>query len=160
MSLVVSDTTPLNYLILIGHVDVLPRLFGKLLVPPAVIHEMRHPKAPAAVAVWAANLPEWIEVKAPHTDLQLGVGAGEDEAISLAVELGDAAILMDDKKARVVAEGRGLLTIGTIAILDLADEAGLLDFELAISRLQSTTFHVEDALLKPVLAKVSARKRR
>ena len=35
MSLVVSDTTPLNYLILIGHIDVLPRLFGKLLVPPA-----------------------------------------------------------------------------------------------------------------------------
>ena len=159
MSPVVSDTSPLNYLILIGHIDVLPRLFGKLLVPPAVIHEMRHPKAPEAVAVWAANLPEWIEVKAPHTDLHLGVGAGEDEAISLAVELGDAAILMDDKKARAVAEGRGLLPIGTIAILDLADEAGLLDFGPAISRLQATTFHVEDSLLRPVLAKVSARKR-
>ena len=80
MSLVVSDTTPLNYLILIGHVDVLPRLFGKLLVPPTVIHEMRHPKAPAAVARWAARLPAWIEVKAPQTDLHLGRGAGaEDE---------------------------------------------------------------------------------
>ena len=101
----------------------------------------------------------WIEVKAPQTDLHLGLGAGEDEAISLAVELRDAALLMDDRKARVAAEGRGLLTIGTIAILDLADEAGLLDFESAISRLQSTTFHVEATLLQPVLAKVRARKR-
>ena len=98
MSLVVSDTTPLNYLILIGQIDVLPLLFGTLLVPPAVIHEMEHPKAPADVARWARNLPAWIEVKAPLKDLHLGIGAGEDEAISLAVELGDAAILMDDKK--------------------------------------------------------------
>ena len=159
MSLVVSDTTPLNYLILIGHIDVLPRLFGKLLVPPAVIREMRHPKAPAAVARCTASLPAWIEVKAPHTDLHLGLGAGEEEAISLAVELRDAALLMDDRKARAAAEGRGLLTIGTIAILDLADEAGLLDFESAIPRLQSTTFHAEATLLQPVLAKVRARKR-
>jgi predicted nucleic acid-binding protein len=90
--------------------------------------------------------------------LRLGIGAGEDEAISLAMELGNAALLMDDKKARVAAERRGLLTIGTIAILDLADETGLLDFDLAVSRLQSTTFHVEEALLQPVLAKVRARK--
>jgi len=159
MSLIVSDTTPLNYLILTGHIDVLPRLFGKLLVPPAVIHEMRHPKAPAAVAVWTAALPSWIEVKAPHTDLHLGLGASEDEAISLAVELRDAAILMDDRKARAASESRGLLTIGTVAILDLADEAGLLDFESAISRLQPTTFHVEAALLQPVLARVRARKK-
>jgi predicted nucleic acid-binding protein len=157
VSWVVSDTTPLNYLILIGHVDVLPNLFGKLLIPPAVIREMRHPKAPAAVAVWTSRLPAWIEVKAPQIDLRLGIGAGEDEAISLAVELG-AALLLDDKKARAAAEGRGLLTIGTIAILDLADETGLLDFDQAISQLRMTTFHVEDALLQPVLAKVRARK--
>ena len=43
MSLVVSDTTPFNYLILIGHIDVLPRLFGKLLVPPAVIRARKRP---------------------------------------------------------------------------------------------------------------------
>ncbi len=160
MNLIVSDTPPLNYLILIGHADVLPQLFGKLLVPPAVINEMRHPRAPAAVSGWAANLPAWIEVKAPHTDLKLGIGAGEDEAISLAVELGNAAILVDDMKARLAAQGFGLLAIGTIRILDLADEAELLDFEGAILHLQATSFHVEAALLQPVLAKVRARKLR
>ena len=114
MSLVISDTTPLNYLILIGDIDVLPRLFGKLLVPPAVIHEMRHPKAPAAVALWTASLPAWIEVKAPHTDLHLGLGAGEDEAISLAVELRDAAILMDDRKARAESASRSPRRCGRV----------------------------------------------
>ena len=44
MSVVVSDTTPLNYLILLGHIEILPQLFGKLLVPPAVIREMQHPQ--------------------------------------------------------------------------------------------------------------------
>jgi hypothetical protein len=44
------------------------------------------------------------------------------------------------------------LTIGTITILDLADESGLLDFEQALLRLLATNFHVEDALLKPVRA--------
>ena len=158
MSLVISDTTPLNYLILIGHIDVLPGLFGKLLVPPAVIHEMQHSKAPAAVSAWANDLPSWIEVKAPHTDLHLGIGAGEDEAISLAVELGDASLLMDDLKAKAAAKSRGLRTIGTITILDLADEAGLLDFEAAISLLKASTFHLEESLLRPMLARVRARK--
>ncbi len=157
MSLVVSDTTPLNYLILIGHIDVLPRLFGELLVPPAVIHEMQHPKAPSAVSAWAANLPPWIEVKAPLTDLHLGIGAGEDEAISLAVELGDATLLADDVRARSAAKSRGLLTIGTLAILDRADEAKVLDFEAAILRLQATSFHLDDALLQTLLARVRAR---
>ena len=158
MSLVVSDTTPLDYLILIGHIDVLPRLFGKLLVPPAVIHEMQHPKAPSAVSAWAGNLPPWIEVKSPRTDLRLGIGAGEDEVISLAVELGDATLLVDDVRARTAAKSRGLLTIGTLAIFDRADEAKLLDFEEVILRLKATSFHLEDTLLDPLLAKARARK--
>ncbi len=161
MSLVVSDTTPLNYLILIGHIDVLPRLFGKLLVPPAVIHEMQHPKAPSAVSTWARKLPTWIEVKAPLTGISTsGIGAGEDEAISLAVELGDATLLVDDVRARTVAKSRGLLTIGTLAILDRAGEAKWLDFEMAISKLKATSFHLEDALLQPLLTRARARESR
>ncbi len=158
MSIVVSDTTPLNYLILVGCVDVLPRLFGKLLVPPAVISEMRHPQAPPPVSAWATNLPAWAEIRTPQSDLGLKIGRGENEAISLAVELADAALLVDDKKARNAAETRGLMAIGTITILDLADELGLLDFEKVLPLLLKTNFHIEAALLDPVRAKVRARK--
>jgi len=100
VSVVVSDTTPLNYLILIGSIDVLPRLFNKVLIPPAVLRELSHPLTPAPVAEWARSLPAWVEVKAPQNDLHLGIGAGEDEAISLAVELG-VAVLMDERVGRV-----------------------------------------------------------
>jgi len=157
VSVIISDTTPLNYLILIGQSDVLERLFGRLLVPPAVIKEMLHPKAPAQVAAWAANLPPWIEVRSPHIDLRLGIGPGEDAAISLAVELGDATLLMDDLKARAAARARGFITIGTITILDRADEAKLLDFETSISRLRATTFHLDEALVQTVIARARAR---
>jgi predicted nucleic acid-binding protein len=160
VSVVVSDTTPLNYLILIGNVDVLPRLFGRVLVPSAVIKELKHPKTPPLVTAWVNNLPDWIEVKTPSTDLHLGIGAGEDEAIALAIELGHVTILVDDQKARAVARSHGLVTLRTLTILNLADEAGLLDFEAAISRLRATSFYIEDALLESVLGLVRARKQR
>lgn len=157
MSIVVSDTTPLNYLILIGHAGILPELFGRILVPPAVIQEMRHEKAPSAVAAWVQDLPEWLEVRAPALDLHLDIGPGEDEAISLAVEVGNAALLVDDKKARTAAIQQGLPTFGTLTLLDLADEAGLLDFESAILKLQTTSFRAERTLVEAILRKVRSR---
>lgn len=159
MSVVVSDTTPLNYLILLGHIEVLPQLFGKLLIPPAVIREMQHAKAPRVVSDWAICLPDWVEVRAPLKDMSLQLGAGESEAISLALESPGSAILVDDRKARIEAEMRGIPAIGTIAILDLADEAGLLDFEMTIPRLQATNFHIEDTFLATALTKVRERKK-
>lgn len=61
-SLVVADTTPLNDLTLIGQVHLLGLLFGKVLVPRGVLAELRHPKAPEAVALWSQSLPEWVQV--------------------------------------------------------------------------------------------------
>ena len=60
---VFADTSPLNYLILIGEVQVLPRLFGEVIIPTAVMTELFHPKAPAADAKWAVALPDWVKVK-------------------------------------------------------------------------------------------------
>ena len=42
--IVVADTSPLNYLILIDEIDLLPVLFGKVLLPHAVFQELKHPK--------------------------------------------------------------------------------------------------------------------
>ncbi len=60
MRLVVADTGPLNYLVLIGASDLPPRLFETVLVPQAVCDELRHPAAPAAVRAWAAEPPAYI----------------------------------------------------------------------------------------------------
>jgi predicted nucleic acid-binding protein len=158
MRLVVSDTTPLNYLILIEAIEVLPKLFGKIFVPPAVLEEMKHPKAPPIVAAWAHFPPAWVEIQLPRLELRLRLGTGETEAIALVEELADAVLLVDDKKARAIAKERGITVIGTVNLLDLADERELLDFERAISRLSATTFRVESSFLKEVLHKVRRRK--
>jgi len=135
-------------LILIGNVDVLPRLFDKVLIPPAVIHELSHPDTPPPVAIWARNLPEWVEVKAPRTVLRLGIDA---------VELG-LAVLMDEHAGRAAAEQRGVLVLGTLAILNIADAKGWLEFEAAIARLRATNFRCSDTVLEKVRAIVRARK--
>jgi predicted nucleic acid-binding protein len=158
VSLIVSDTTPLNYLILIGETGVLPRLFGRLLIPPAVHREMLHPKAPDPVMAWARQLPAWVEVRSPKAPLTLNLGAGESEAIALAVEMPDVALLIDDQRARKAAESRGILAIGTLAVLELADETGLLEFESAWARLRVTTFRVEDEIVDAVRLRIRRRR--
>lgn len=158
MSIVVSDTTPLNYLILIGHVEVIRTIFGKLLIPPAVLDEMQHSRTPQVVSDWARNLPAWAEVVPPRFDLGLRIGRGEDEAISLAVELAGTPLLVDDRKAKIAADKRGVLTVGTLTVLDLADELGLLDFSDAITRLLATSFRIEDAVIQQLRDKIRVRK--
>jgi len=59
--LVIADTGPINYLILIGHIELLPVLFEKVTLPAAVQSELTSHKAPDAVRNWTANPPAWLE---------------------------------------------------------------------------------------------------
>ena len=59
----VSNSTPLNYLILIGAVDILPQLFDRVLIPEAVLSELQHSCTPESVRTWIANPPAWLEVR-------------------------------------------------------------------------------------------------
>jgi predicted nucleic acid-binding protein len=156
---VVSDTSPINYLCLIGEIEVLPRLFEEILIPPAVWAELRHPRAPKAVATWLANLPAWAKIQAPaFVQPNLGIDPGEAEAISLALEMGLPAILIDEKTGREVAEERGLVALGTLNILNAADLRGFVDCMSAIERLRQTNFHITDAMVDALLREVRARK--
>src|SRR5712675_1408653 len=93
----VSDTSPLNYLTLIGSVDILPVLFERIVIPPAVVGELQHQNTPAVVRTWVATAPVWLDVRAPtDIDPALTLGAGEVEAIALAIELGAVPLLVDD----------------------------------------------------------------
>jgi predicted nucleic acid-binding protein len=156
---VVADTTPLNYLIQIGQVELLRDLFGKVMIPEAVLAELHHPKAPSAVANWLLRLPEWLTVeKVERLDQTIQLGHGENEAISLAVERHILIVLMDERRGRSAAETRGLLPIGTLNILDLADERGLVDGVAMLEALKQTTFRAESELLDRFEARMKARK--
>ena len=102
--IVISDTSPVNYLLLIGELGVLQALFGKVVLPQAVLRELQHPLAPPVVRAWACALPDWIEVRTTTRHAMIdGLGDGEVEAMLLAEELRADLILMDDGEARNVA---------------------------------------------------------
>jgi len=118
--IVVADTTPLNYLIKLGYPDVLRELYGRVLVPPAVLTEMQHPEAPPEVQAWAAAPPVWLEeMQVMHLDATLAdeLGMGERQAISLALQLHADVLLIDELAGRRQAEERHLLVTGTLTVL-------------------------------------------
>jgi hypothetical protein len=59
----VANASPMCYLILIGEIDLLPKLFSQVLVPEAVLAELLHKDAPPAVRSWASNPPPWMLAK-------------------------------------------------------------------------------------------------
>ena len=65
MSAVVSDTSPLHYLVECEAIEILPGLFQEILIPPTVHRELQHQKTPPRVRAWALSLPTWMKVQAP-----------------------------------------------------------------------------------------------
>ena len=59
---IVADTGPLQYLVLIGEIDLLPRLFRVVAIPAVVQAEMLHPEAPDSVRSWAGAPPQWLTI--------------------------------------------------------------------------------------------------
>lgn len=140
MAVVVSDTTPLHYLILIRQESILETLYGHVLVPPAVLDELEHPGAPAEISRWAAEPPAWLSVETPRQiRTEFGsLGLGERQALALAKERSADWVLVDDKEARRMAKRDGLRVKGTLGILAEAGRSELLDFVQALEALRQT----------------------
>ncbi|MGD0842311.1 MAG: hypothetical protein ABSA32_14240 [Candidatus Acidiferrales bacterium] len=64
--IVVADTSPLNYLILIEEIDILAKMYGTVVIPRAVREELLRRSAPEAVRKWTGQLPAWVEVHIPR----------------------------------------------------------------------------------------------
>jgi predicted nucleic acid-binding protein len=82
-----------------------------------------------------------------------GLDEGETAAIALATSLRADLLLMDDRKGVIVARAKGLRVTGTLGVLDIAAQRGLVDFAQVISRLRRTTFRIPEALLDSLLRK-------
>lgn len=158
---IVADTTPLNYLVLIDAVALLPRLYGRVLIPPAVHRELSDPFAPEAVSAWAKKPPPWLEIvplrmavdsSLMHLDL------GEREAIALAIEQRAEFVLIDERDGVAAARGRDLRIVGTLGILDAAAARGWIDLQAAFDRLRQTTFRSPRRLMAAMLEEHSRRK--
>ena len=160
--LVIADTSPLHYLVLIERTAILPSLFGHVVIPPVVAEELQHSRTPAPVRAWMTSPPAWLEMRPPCqplVTLTLRLGAGEHEALSLARELHADLLLLDDLEAREEAERYAFAVMGTLRVLELASERGLLNFAAAITKLKATSFHMPAQLVQDMLARDAARKR-
>jgi predicted nucleic acid-binding protein len=159
VSVVVSDTSPLHYLILCGAESILPSLFHQVVIPPTVFRELQQPNTPPPVRQWAASLPAWVAVQSPKTvNLKLDVDAGELEAICLAQEIHADAVLMDDRAGRNAAIHCGLAVVGTIGLLEQAAARGLIELSTALARLRQTNARLDPELIHAALERDKARK--
>jgi predicted nucleic acid-binding protein len=61
--LVVSDTSPLCYLLLIDQIDLLPKIYGRVVIPQAVRDELADERSPQLVKSWIEQPPDWLEIQ-------------------------------------------------------------------------------------------------
>jgi predicted nucleic acid-binding protein len=151
--IIVSDTSPLCYLVLIGRVALLEQLYGRVVVPPAVVEELGHPRTPELVQTWAASPPAWLEVRSPQRiddDLAL-LDPGEAAVIALARELHADALLIDERAAVRFARSEGLFVTGTLGVLIDAATAGLVSLADALAALEETSFRRSPTLFADTL---------
>jgi predicted nucleic acid-binding protein len=154
MRAVVADTAPLNYLVLIAAVEILPRLYESVWIPQAVREELAHRNTPEQVRNWIAQPPSWLIVRSetlPIDSALLRLDPGESQAIALATGLPAALLLIDDRQGGIEARRRGLKTVGTLGVLDEAASRGWIDLSEMFRRLNSTTFRSPRRLMALML---------
>jgi predicted nucleic acid-binding protein len=154
--IVVADTSPLNYLVLIDEIDLLSVLFERVLIPQGVFDELRNPRTPSKVSQWLDQPPAWLEVRSVTTIASpalMKLGPGEREAIQLALEMGATTVLIDETEGRRAAEAFRLEVRGTLGIIERAAKLGKVDFRRALSKLDQTKFRISPAVRAAFLAR-------
>jgi len=149
--IIVSNTTPLRYLIEIQLVDILPAMFGTIVTSPVVLDELQFPHFPEPVRTGAKDPPDWLRIEHPTLvlDDHQDIHAGEAQVIALAVQHSASRLIIDDDDAKRFVRAKGVRVVGTLAVLGIADELTLLNCPLteAFRRLKTTQFRVSGELL-------------
>jgi predicted nucleic acid-binding protein len=120
----------------IGELDLLHRVYGQIVTTPEIAAEFGEP------------LPEWVEIAAV-TDkykqqlLEMQIDKGESSAIALALETPSSTIILDDYKARRIAEHLGLVYTGTIGVIIKAKLKGIIpSVKPLLEKIKQTDFRL------------------
>lgn len=129
-SAVVADTSPLISLDACNQLDLLRKLYSRVVVPQAVELELSVGGATGLPSGLTRAHRRWIKVRVlstpPSPALVAALDAGEAEVIDLALEIGSHLVLLDETAARAVAKSRGLQVTGALGVLLRAKKKGLL----------------------------------
>ncbi len=143
--IVIADTSPLNYAVMIGVADALFGLYGQIVVPAAVHRELTSSGAPAALRFWAQDHRDRIsvrEVNLPDDPELRCLDPGEAQAIFLAQQTPNSLLIIDERDGRAEARRRGINITGLLGVIRDGAIRGYLDFEDALRKLKETDFRL------------------
>jgi len=155
--IVVADSGPLHYLLLVDEIDLLRRFYGQVVIPDAVANELSAASSPAAVSTWIAQPPEWAvvtavsptQIESVTDDLDLG----ERAAIALAGVLRADLLLIDEAAGRMEAKRRHLRVTGTLGVIRAGAEQGIISVPDVLAKLRATSFYTDEALIGSIFGR-------
>ena len=152
---VICNTSPLLYLHQVSQLELLPNLYGTVIVPSAVEKEL-HAGHERGVNVPEVSAIDWIQIRAPMEGNLLpavvDLGRGEAEVIALGLELEGSLLVLDDQLARRIAKLNRLSFTGTIGVLVRAKLKGFLpSVRPVLKELKKTTMWLPEELVKLAL---------
>ncbi len=142
---IISDTSCLIVLSNIDELEILRLIYGQVTVTPEVIAE------------FGGSLPDWFEILSPkdrsrQEELELEIDLGEASSIALALETPGSTLIIDDLRARKVAEKLGLNFTGTLGVIAKAKLNGIIvSVKPILVKIRSTKFRVSNEVLQNVL---------
>lgn len=158
--IIVSDTSPLSGLIIIGQLSLLRELYGQVVVPMAV-HEELSNLSDFGIDLSGYLASSWIRSKkitdqALYQRLCSHLDAGEAAAITLAKELSADHLIIDERKGRKVAQAEGIQTIGLIGVILEAKAKQLIPLaKPVIDRLRAEAgFYLKEPFYQRVLRSI------
>jgi len=130
---VISNTSPIQYLYQTNLLELLPQLYGNIILPQGVVIELAQGKN-LGVAVPKIENYSWFQIY-PSPDLNLtefskmgdSLGQGEKEVMALGLEISDSLVIIDDGLARSYARDLDIKITGTIGVLLKAKQTGYLE---------------------------------
>lgn len=142
--IIVADTSCLILYYKIGEIELLRKLFGNILITETVAKEFNSP------------IPPWIHIKNPVSNLQRvlqeKLDPGEATSISLAAELEESLLIIDESKGRKMARTLGLTITGSLGILVAAKKRGIITHVKPIlEKITQTNFRITEELIIKIL---------
>lgn len=153
---VIINTSPIQYLYQINLLSLLPKLYGKIIVPQSVVNELEVGRS-LGVALPDINSLNWVSIQQARSQqilpLVTELGAGEREVLALGVEITDSLLVLDDALGRSYANLLGLQLTGTLGIILKGKQQGYLsEVALILEKLNALQFRLSswtrDAVLK------------
>lgn len=144
MRLVIADTSCFILFKKIERFDILKNTFKKITVTDKVIEEY-------------GELPDWVRVRSDYSEeiyrkLSQNFGAGESSCITLAQEQVDPILLIDDRRARKVAEEIGIQCTGSLGVLLIAKREKVIEsVEDVLKEIQKTDFRMKESIVEKIL---------